>query len=40
MNKLSKEEIEFIISKGATGKEPDFEERDQQFIMRVWRPAL
>lgn len=28
------------LLKEHTGREPDFEERDQEFIVRIWRPAL
>lgn len=28
------------LLKEHTGREPDFEERDQEFIVRIWRPTL
>jgi len=28
------------LLKEHTGKEPDFEERDQEFVVKIWRPAL
>lgn len=28
------------LLKEHTGREPDFEERDQEFIVRIWRPGL
>ena len=28
------------LLKEHTGREPDFEERDQEFIVRIWRPDL
>lgn len=28
------------LLKEHTGKEPDFEERDQEFVVRIWRPNL
>jgi len=28
------------LLKEHTGKEPDFEERDHEFVVRIWRPAL